>query len=369
MPSPNRRRVGARRRNELAIDSALMFAKSTSLLSVNGTLRSMYYLPGETEDRAQEYTELEVEKPIVVRYLYHFLRLENSSNSKQEIMISSFLKTEEEKRPAAEAINYYNPQMRFSKGTAEIEHYGGDVYGHELIYYSKSYTGEPIKLTTKIMELDNPEKSIKEIETGLTKIGELPFFAEYMPYVAIAKSTTSLLGRIFKILDRDDPIVPALRLDLFYKRPNSARLQSGRIVCVQGKAEDEILNAGFKLNAKNRLEDTEGKLYTQTPYFVIQVNSETQSGYDDFEYFQNAAELLAMTNRPDGIKDFVETAALGFKTYSDIATINQMEDMQDDLDNPESLKKFKALFKTMSSDVKDLYRNKYKEILKETEDG
>ena len=129
------------------------------------------------------------------------------------------------------------------------------------------------------------------------------------------------------------------------------------------------MNAGFKLNAKNRLVDTEGKLYTQTPYFVIQVNSETQSGYDDFEYFQNAAELLAMTNRPDGIKDFVETAALGFKTYSDIATINQMEDMQDDLDNPESLKKFKALFKTMSSDVKDLYRNKYKEILKETEDG
>ncbi len=246
--------------------------------------------------------------------------------------------------------------------------FGADVYGHELIYYTKSYIGEPIKLTSKIMELDNPEKTISQITSGIERIGDLPFFAEYLPYVAIAKSGLDLLGRLFKILDRDDPIVPGLRLDLFFNRPHVARLQSGRVVCVQGKTDDEIINAGYCLNKKNRLVDENGKEYRETAYFVMQVNSENQPAYEDFEYYQNAAELLSLTNRPDGLGDFIDTAVEGFKTYADITTISDMEDLQDNLDEPDVKKRFKAMFKGLSGDVKSLYRKKYKEILSAYED-
>ena len=360
-----RRRVGCRRRRTSGQEDASLFAKNTSLLSVNGKLRSLYYEPGEQEERSQGYTSLELGKPLVVRYLYFFLKLDNAKNKNQEIMISTFVKTEEEKKAAAEAINFYDPKTKFSGSKAEIENFGADTYGHELIYYAKSFIGEAVKLTTKIMELDNPDKTITEITSGIEKIGDLPFFVEYLPYAAIAKSSVGLLGSIFKILDRDDPIVHGLRLDLFHNRPNSPRLQSGRIVCVQGKTEEEIINGGYSLNKNNRLIDSSGKSYTESPYFVIQVNSERQTTYENFEYFQNAAELLSLTNQPEGLKDFIETAAEGFKTYSDISTISDMEGLQDDLDDPETLKRFKAMFKGLSGDVKDLYRKKYKDTLAE----
>jgi hypothetical protein len=360
-----KRRVGIRRRSSSGIDKSVLFGKSTSLLSVNGKLRSLYYEPGQQEERSQGYVPLGIGKPIVVRYLFFFLRLDNAGNKDQEVMISSFVRTEEEKKAAAEAINFYDPKLRFSKGRAEVEGFGGDTYGHELLYYSKSFTGEPMKLTAKIMELDNPQKTIKEITDSIDRIGDLPFFAEYLPYAAIAKSSLDLLGKIFKILDRDDPIVPGLRLDLFHNRPNSARLQSGRIVCIQGKSEDEILSSGYRLNRKNHLVDANGGIYTQTPYFVLQVNSERQPTYGAFEHFQNAAELLSLTNRPQGLKEFIETAAEGFKTYADIAAVSEMESMQDDLDDPHTLERFKAMFKGLSGDVKALYRRKYQEILSE----
>ncbi len=360
-----RRKYGLRRRTTKDQDKASLFSKSCSVLSVNGNLRSAYYEPGTEEERSIGYTPIEIGKPIVVRYLYFFLKLDNAGVKDQEIMISSFVKTEEEKKAAAEAINFYDPKMKFKKGITEIENFGADTYGHELAYYAKSYIGEPFKLTAKIMELDNPEKVTKEITQGIDKIGEIPFFAEFMPYMALAKTSIDLLGKIFKILDRDDPIVPGLRLDLFYQRPNAQRLQSGRIVCIQGKTEEEILNGGYKLNKKNRLVNANDKPYTETPYFVLQVNSENHSSYENFEYFQNAAELLALTNQSEGLKDFIETAAEGFKTYADIATISDMEDMQDDLDDQETLERFKAMFKGLSPDVKGLYRKKYREILSE----
>jgi hypothetical protein len=291
-----RRRVGSRRRSSAGQEDTSLFAKSANLLSVNGELRSLYYEPGEEVERSQGYTALGIGKPIVIRYLYFFLRLDNARGKDQEVMISTFVKTDEEKKAAAEAVNFYDPKLKFAQDKAEIESFGADTYGHELVYYAKSFIGEPVKLTTKIMELDNPDKTMKDITDGIEKVGGIPFFAEYLPYVAIAKSSAGLLGSIFKILDRDDPIVPSLRLDLFHSRPNSPHLQTGRVLCIQGKAEDEILNEGYMLNKKNRLIDGNGNPYEGSSYFVLQVNSEKQPSYENFEHFQNAAELLSLTN-------------------------------------------------------------------------
>ena len=350
-------------------DEFLNLAIDTSLLSVNGQLRSMYYEPGEDEERSQGYTPVEIGKPLVVRYLYFFLKLDDAGTRDQEIMVSTYVKTIDEKKPAAEAINFYDPKTRFVDDKTEIQNFGADTYGHELIYYTKSFIGEPIKLTTKIMELDNSADEIKQLTEGIDQIGGLPFFAEYLPYAAIAKSSMGFLEKIFNLLNKDDPIIPRLRLDMFYSRLNSPKLQSGRIVCIQGKSEEDMLNPdkGYKLDKKNRLVDKDDNLYKETPYFVLQVNSESQTTYEDFEYFQNAAELLTLTNREGGLKDFVETTVDGFRSYSDIFTISNMEDLQDDLDDEDTKARFKAMFKGLSSDVKSLYRQKYKDILNEFE--
>ncbi|BEU02974.1 hypothetical protein OAG1_17740 [Agarivorans sp. OAG1] len=344
--------------------------RSVCLLSVNGKLKSPYKsVPvsegGETE-RASDYKNIEIGKPLVVRYLRHFLYYPDGKNKNNEqIMISSFVKTIEEKKPAAEAITYYNPATSFNDDRLVIESFGADTFGHELIYYTKSYTGQPVRLTTKVMELDNYDDVFDAIKSGTDSLGGLPFFMEYVPYMAAAKSTANFISKLWKLFDKDDPIIPRLALNLFYNRPNHPRLQSGRIICIDSssKKAQAFIDEGYNLSIDNILKDKDGNAYESSSYFVVQVNSEKHDEYENFEYYQNAAELLAMTNRSKDMSDFINTAVAGFESYADLATIEQMESMQDDLEDEEVLAKFKALFKGMSSDVKSLYRNKYKDIL------
>ncbi|WP_430931734.1 hypothetical protein [Saccharicrinis sp. 156] len=96
-----KRLVGNRRKKKSGTENSSLFAKSTSLLSVNGKLRSPYYEPGEQEVRNQAYIPVEIGKPLVVRYLYFFLKLDNANSKHQEIMVSTFVKTEEEKKSSS----------------------------------------------------------------------------------------------------------------------------------------------------------------------------------------------------------------------------------------------------------------------------
>ena len=134
----------------------------------------------------------------------------------------------------------------------------------------------------------------------------MPFFMEYIPYLAVAKSATNFISKLWKLFDKDDPIIPRLALDLFYGRPNSPLLQSGRFVCINSttKKADDFINNDYELTVDNVLRDKDGVEYTESSYFVIQVNSEKHDEYEDFEYYQNAAELLAMTNRNSDMSDF-----------------------------------------------------------------
>lgn len=343
---------------------------SVCLLSIDGNLQSLYSTSDFStarDSRSADYSQIGIGKPIVVRYLHHYLNFPKAPATKQEIMISTFVKTLEEKKPAAEAISYYSPNVIFHSGIKSIKSFGADNFGHELIYYSKSYIGQPVKMTTKVMELDNYDEVFKAISDGTESLGNMPFFVEYIPYMAVAKSSVNFISKLYKLIDKDDPIIPRLALDLFYYIPNMPRLQSGRILCVHKSqlTQEEFISKGYKLTPENNLVDSTGTQYSESSYFVVQVNSEVRPEFDDFEYHQNAAELLTMTNRGANIGGFIETAVQGFKSYSDILTINEMESMQDELETPEAKEKFKALFKTMSADVRNLYRNKYKEILNE----
>lgn len=369
MPNNRIRRRNSKNRGPNREQEELAQKRSVCMFSVNGNLHNIYQKPELTDgdDRYANYKEVEIGKPLVVRYLHHFLRFDEARNKEEQVMISSFVKTVEEKKPAAEAITYYNPSTKFSNGMVSIKSFSADTFGHELVYYAKSYTGQPVKLTTKIMELDNYDDVFSAISEGVENIGSMPFFMEYVPYLAVAKSANNFIQKLWKLFDKDDPIIPRLALNLFYGIPNSPVLQSGRYICIDSstKTAQEFIDSGYKLSVDNTLQDKEGNDYKDSSYFIVQVNSEKRDEYEDFEYYQNAAELLAMVNRNSDMSDFISTAVTGFESYADLATIKEMEELQDDLDDAETLKKFKALYKSMSSEVKGLYRQKYKEILTE----
>lgn len=352
------------RNNSRKQDKPENFAQSCALLSVNGTLQSLIKTPGEESIRSQGYNAIAIGKPLTIRYLHCFLKLDVKDSDEQEIMLSSFVKTEEEKKAAAESVNFYDPKLLFKDGKRHLDTFSADVYGHELIYYSKSYLGEPIKLTTRIMEIDNHE-SLDAISDGISQASDIPFFLEYVPFLAVAKGSFDLFKSILKMLDKDDPIVKGLRMALHFQEPHMPRLQSGRIVCIQGMSEEKALSLGLRLSVNNKLLDADGKLYENSPYYVIQVNAAAHKGYENFQYHQQTAELLSLTNRDGGFQEFVNVMAQGIKVHGDMEVIDEMEELRDSLDEPASVEKFKALFKGLSKDVKSVYRKKYNEILDE----
>lgn len=357
-------------RIEADADRLALMKENACLFSVGGKLQSLYEPMVEDAARSQGYRDVAIGKPLVIRYLHFFLQFGNAQESAEELMVSSFVKTVEAKKPAAESVNYYNPEFRFQNGRGRIAALGGQTYGHELIYYAKSYTGEPVKMTTKIMELDNPESVTKQLVSGLQTIGSMPAFLEFLPYFAIAQTSAGFLGKILRLLDRDDPIVPGFNVDLHFEKPHMPLLRSGRVVCVEAGNEGMLIN-DYELDGTNRLvRKDNGNEFTDSSYFVIQVNSESIQAYEEFEYFQNAAELLALTNRShpqQNLRDFVETAVDGFRTFADLETIAELKELADELDDEESLARFKALFKGLSREVKDLYRAQYEGALEGVE--
>lgn len=336
-----------------------------SLQSVDGNLQSMFS-PADTDvPRSQGYTPVEIGEPLVVRYLYLYLRLPDPERA-NELMVSTFVKTTEERAAAAEAVNYFNPTAKAENDTIRITDFGAQHYGHELIYYSNSYLGQSVRLTTKVMELDSPNsKLFKAVKDGIKTVAGLPFFVEYLPFAALASTGLSLFERIWRLVDRDDPIIGGEDIDLHFNRLNDRRLQSGRIVCIPGKKDQDFMNGNFTLGPDNKLLTSGSTEYTDNSYFVLQVNRELHKEYDDFNYYQAAAELLRKTNRGGDPAEFVSTTVKLFEGANDLLTIRDIEDLRFDANDPEVRKKIKALERNLTGEMRVLAESRIKQILGE----
>jgi len=325
--------------------------------SENGVLGDLSAAPPDPNAPRDNgpYTPVKVGQPLVVRYKLFHLRIDEVSDDLDRLMISSFVKTKEEKAAAAEAINLFDPDVSGDKGRYLVTSFGGgEKYGHELIYYTPSYLGETIRLTTKVMELDSPDHGVFDaIHGAISTVSGLPFFAEYLPYAAMASTGVALFEKILTFLDKDDPVIKGADLDLFFGKPNSPCLKSGRIVMVKGLTDEQLITEKFKLSSSNRLMTARDEEVTDRTYFVLQVNSEKNDLYKDFNYFQNAAEFLKLTNRKTSqVSEGISLIASVFKSASDAKAVKEISDLQHDVDEPDVVERIKGLRKLLSGDMK-----------------
>lgn len=340
-----------------------------NVLSVNGTLKSLFDHVEDDAPRSYGYAKIEIGKPLVARYLRIFVKWGDKNKDDQDLMISTHVKTTEEKRGAAEAVNYFNPNAEFRNGKFELVDFGAMCYGHELCYYTKSYLGESIRFTTRIMELDSLDKNaIKAIKSGIGTVAGLPSFASFLPYAAMATAGANVAEKLVKLFDKDDVILPAHDLDLHFKKAHSRLLQSGRLVCIADPqhgtiSEDEIIGS-YKLTADNRLVHATTEVnYSNSVYIVLQINQAKNTLYNDFDYFQDAAEMLARTNRGGDAREFVDTFVSMAKAYTDVDAIRQIEEMALDVGEEDVRARLKALAKHMSPDMKKLFEERLQAIL------
>lgn len=352
-----------------------------SVLSIDGNLRSLYDQPTSEAVRAANpvrstgYDEVAIGKPLVCRYLYRLIRIDRGDRN--QILVSTYAKTREEKAPVAEAITFFddNAGAKFQGGLLRLEDFGGKNYGHELCYYTKSYRGESIRLTSTVHELGNNSVA-KAIAGAVGKGAALPMFSPLLPYAAGVAIGANLFQKLIDVFNRDDTI-SVHDVDLHFGRVNSKRLQSGRIVCIPGVDDAEFLpkeeggaliKPAFRLSRSNRLVRVggphDGAEYTDRDYFVIQIDAKKHELYDKFDHYKGAAEIIARTNRSSGVAtDILDVTSQLFGAAQDVYAIRRIEDLALEADDPETAALIKAELKSMSPDLQRMYQDRVKEIL------
>ena len=339
--------------------------EAVTLFSVNGELRDLYAEAAD-EPRAHGYAPVAIGQPLLIRYLHFHLRHPGREGD-HELLISTFLKADENKNAAAEAINYFDDEARFEGGALTIRDFGGEKYGHPLVYYSKSYRGESLYLTTRIMELDGVDGATRRALRGnLTTLGGLPMFAQYLPLLAAGGAAAGLVARLVGLFNRDDAIVDGHDLDLHFDRMHARRLQSGRILCVpRSPAPKAELAAGYRLRPDNVLaaRDDETAAFDAASYFVLQIDARRNRALEDFDHFVGAADLLAKTNRGGAAADVLNEVVDVARKAADVDALLDIEKLALDAGEARVRQEIRAIYKSLSPEIQALYGPRTREIL------
>jgi hypothetical protein len=315
--------------------------------SVGGVLQDVYV---RAEGVSEDYKAVEFGKPLVIRYKSFFFR-ENmrQTGALNRLMISTMLKKDESQLPGAEAVNYLNTAKR--NGDFFMDSFGGEDYGHPLIFYSPSYMGEVIRMTSKAMELDRMGDDIaKALKRAGDGAGGLPLFKSLAPYFAAASIGVEAFETVHNLINHDDPIFTGASIDLHFDEPNAQRLQSGRYVMVAGVSDADLVGGKYALSPNNRLQRS-GAEVRDCSYFVFQVNQEQRDAYKKFDPYKGAAELLAQTNRSASWDDIGDAVVRTMAAANDIETIRKIGELDITADDEESRKQLAALRRRLSSDT------------------
>jgi len=293
-----------------------------------------------------KYQPIDKGKPVCVEILHLAFGNVKDWWGKSEILVSSWAKTGGTAKPGPRLLNL----MR--KGIQQYDHisdFGAQDYGHRLIFYSPSYTGEELRFSLEFLEIDKLKPSeIASLGSALRGLGALPIFAPQLPFLALAPHAVELAGRLYNLFNRNDTVLLE-HLDLAFNEPDSNVLSSGRYALVGGSHVPDTFISKYKLAADNRLVDTAGKTAEQAgltdPYIVIRINAVEKNEYKDFQLDAAAQETLDAVLNHGLTKDIAEMisgnvkAARQFDTVKNILALKRTMEQTTDAAQRTSLRK------------------------------
>ena len=337
-------------------------------ITQNGILRSMFEeLPVNDADtpRSQQYDPVAIGQPLVVEYVYLQLAPSKNPGKDDEVLISSLVKTEEKRNAAAEAITAFRTGVNFQKGPFQLDDWGGADYGHPLCYYSGSYLGEAVRITTRASEIEGEiVDALEKVRTGVSSVSGLPIFMEFLPFILGISKGVEIISKVVGFFDKDEILLRDQSVDLEFDRTHARRLQSGRVVCVPAYNDEKpLIKSGLKLNVQSRLVDASDKEYDGS-YFVLRINRKKMREYEDFDHFQGAAAILALTNREeDVVQASVSTLVEIARGVDALRTVSDIEELYHDRDEAEAKAQIKALFKLLPRELQNAYEKRLEGVL------
>ena len=335
----------------------------STVISVNGELRSAFAPVPDGDAHASPYAKVDLGQPLVVEY--RRISLKNPGKPQRKLMVSTYFKTQEEKNSSAEAVSYYSPSAEFSgDGRFELVDFGGKDYGHPLCYYTRAFAGETLRLTVYPSELHKIDNNVvKALSSSVSVIGGLPMFAQFLPYLGLAKAGINVFAALVNVFHHDD-VYSTISCDLHYAQPDARILQSGRFVSVPDvdsghPITDASLIGHYRLTPESMLVATTDGGEFPGSYFVIAVDAVERKPYEKFDYYQGAAALLEMTNRGGNLADILNQVTSYGSSFNDMETVKRLEALRPEAADPAAQKEASALFQTLSADMKLIYQDRF----------
>lgn len=336
----------------------------TTVLSVNGQLQSIFN--AAQGERSQGYEEVKPGIPLSVQVLRAVVNnaYDQTNDRNNRLVLYTQRKEPATLEAGPELINFHARKEINDSDVLNLNFMGGDFYGNRMVYYTPSYSKEPIHLSTTLMELDGGDSDVIDaINSGLTELAGLPLFTPFLPYFGAARALTGLVDSLRKMFSRNDLLINH-DVSLHFNEAGMPQLQSGRYLCLPDNVdESSVLETGHKLTASHHLQNPDGSPYMGSNYLVIQVNAVELARYKNFKVAEQAAILEQIRRKNShgvaAIKAAVEIAKAG----NDLDLIKKLG-TEVKKDEPDS-ETINALLNGMSDDVK----NVVKSLAKEEEDG
>jgi len=378
MPSPHRRKVRTPFEGQIAKDKKVVWhpgpAQAVTFLSVNGQLQSTRELVPASDHKQSVYQPVEIGEPLIIQYLRFAIVPDSWESGDNELLISTYLKTTATKPVAAEAITLYDPHARPNDHQQLIvEDWGARRYGNPLIYYSPSYRGEPLSLSTQVLELDKLDQDMVDAMVQLAgNVSNMPLLTAFLPYAGMigtaVGAVAELLVTLHNLFNKDDLLVPYFDLDLYPPHAAAVRpLQCGRYVHVPELAADnQAFQEEYELEPDNNklVRKDDGTEYAGA-YLVFKVNAESHPTLSDFDALAGAGELLD-TIRPQrgSLRDVVEATTQAAQATADMVYLRELLMFEYELPDPALEPQVRAIWRHLSDTARMAYSDQFEALLK-----
>lgn len=311
------------------------------------------------------YKPVKIGDPLMIRYLRFNICDERLALEKtNEVMITTQIKNQATKLSAPQMVNYFENVPTYGENKLNISDLGGDTYGHHLIYYDHAYRGQEIKFTVAGLELDSSNmKHVETLKQTVSAFAKLPGVSTLRLPEDVIKRTMDLASQVYKFVNRDDVILPAHSVDLYFNSLDQQHLRSGRYLLIQNDCVTEVLDGKnkYSLNDENILMNN-GKAVEDCSYVILQVNNEVHDEYKDFDLYQSAAQYLDLINPGIEVDAFADNLTKMVTDYRDVdmmmrtkKLINQNKDFSKR--SSDDLAMIGAYLSNMSDEMKSVHQD------------
>jgi len=325
------------------------------------------YIPTEWSKNSKG-KRVKISDPVTIEYRrIHIRSDEFDLFGKSEIMIVSHIRNAQRKERSMENIVYSDDNVKYSKTENgdkifSIGPFDTSKYGNPVFFHTPGYQGTVLSITTKMWELDSPDKLISF--TNMLRKG-VGLVTSMSPYFVVADKMLEISAAVVSGHINHDKMCKSHTLEL--RTDKDKPFMEGKYLCVpnlQTVKSKRLLLQNYTIE-DNMLVDKEYNEYPHT-YFIVEISTNERDDLADFDFMASSAELIDKFQRTVEYSDILVNVNRESYNYQLILLVKESYDKwvnNIDSSSDESLRDTTlALYKQLRDETKKYFDETLPEV-------